>query len=106
MWEEKMGFIVLTFSKLMDNTPEVPPKYVPSSRKISRLLDVMTDVYVSATYIMELLELSDAKYFRTVYLKPAIIEGAIELKYPDAPRHPQQQYRLSEKALEWKNTSE
>ncbi len=27
MWEEKMGFIVLIFNELTDNTPEVPPKY-------------------------------------------------------------------------------
>lgn len=41
--------------------------------------------------------------FRDNYVTPALEDGAIERKYPELPNHPKQRYRLTEKALEWKD---
>lgn len=46
--------------------------------------------------------LADRKNFNQTYLMPALEEGAIERKYPNNPKHPRQQYRLTEQAKEWK----
>lgn len=40
--------------------------------------------------------------FSENYITPALKEGAIARKYPDQPNHPRQQYRLTDKALDWK----
>lgn len=36
------------------------------------------------------------QYFDKVSLKPAILSGLIQMKYTDAPNHPNQRYRLTE----------
>lgn len=36
------------------------------------------------------------QYFDKVSLKPAILSGLIQMKYADAPNHPNQRYRLTE----------
>lgn len=45
-------------------------------------------------------ELKDIRYFRKVYLKPALAIGAIEPLYP--ANHPKQKYRLTHIGIEWK----
>ena len=37
--------------------------------------------------------------FRTRYLKPAIVNGFVEMTQPDSPRSPTQKYRLTEKGV-------
>lgn len=39
--------------------------------------------------------------FREKYFLPALEDGAIELQYPEQPKHPKQKYRLTEAAKEW-----
>ena len=41
------------------------------------------------------------KYFRESYIAPALESGMIERLYPDHPKHPKQQYRLTVAAEEW-----
>ena len=36
------------------------------------------------------------------YMVPALADGSIERKYPEHPNHPEQMYRLTEKAKNWK----
>ncbi len=62
----------------------------------------MTDQYNSLTEIIGHFEVKNKTRFRNEYIVPALKEGAIERKYPDKPNHPRQQYRLTEKAKEWK----
>ncbi len=45
--------------------------------------------------------IKDLKYFREGYITPALEEGLIERLYPKQPKHPKQQYRLTEMAKEW-----
>lgn len=46
---------------------------------------------------MEKLQLNNRRYFTKEYLKIAVMEGVVELLYPDQPKHPKQKYRLTEK---------
>lgn len=52
---------------------------------------------------MNLFGLKNRTRFRKEYITPAIAEGALEMKYPNTPRHPRQQYRMTELAKTWKN---
>ena len=47
--------------------------------------------------------LKDIRYFRKMYLKPALEIGALEPLYP--ANHPKQKYRLTSVAMEWKELS-
>ena len=62
----------------------------------------MKYVFMTMSDMMEATCIRDRKYFRENYVTPALEDGAIERKYPDQPNHPKQQYRLTEKAKEWK----
>jgi ATP-dependent DNA helicase RecG len=42
---------------------------------------------------MNLFGLKNRTRFRKEYITPALAEGALEMKYPNTPRHPRQQYR-------------
>ncbi len=57
---------------------------------------------MSASVIMQKMGLTDRKNFNQSYIIPALAANFIERKYPDSPNHPRQQYRLTEKAVEWK----
>lgn len=54
---------------------------------------------------MKLLGLKDRKSFSVLYLNIALSENAIERKYPDTPKHPRQQYRLTPQAKVWKENN-
>lgn len=55
---------------------------------------------------MNLFGLKNRTRFRKEYITPAIAEGALEMKYPNTPRHPRQQYRMTELAKTWKEWNE
>ena len=38
-------------------------------------------------------------YFKTHTIQPAMIDGDIEMTYPNSPNHPKQKYRLTAKGL-------
>ena len=92
-------------SKYRPSTTQVRPKYDPSTTQVSILIKAMRNDYMTITEIMEACSLSSRKRFRENYITPALKDGAIERKYPEQPNHPQQQYQLTEKAKEWKQTN-
>ena len=88
--------------KLSSSTPQVPHKF---SQHVETLVKCMGDTYMSSAEIMKSLGLKDRKSFSELYLNVALSENAIERKYPDTPKHPRQQYRLTPQAKIWKENN-
>ena len=88
--------------KLSSSTPQVPHKF---SQHVVTLVKCMGDTYMSSAEIMKSLGLKDRKSFSELYLNVALSENAIERKYPDTPKHPRQQYRLTPQAKVWKENN-
>lgn len=88
--------------KLFSSTPQVPHKF---SQHVETLVKCMGDTYMSSAEIMKSLGLKDRKSFSELYLNVALSENAIERKYPDTPKHPRQQYRLTPQAKVWKENN-
>ena len=63
------------------------------SPSVKKLLDAMGDEELSATEIMERLELSHRPTFRKNYLNPALEQELIEMTIPDKPSSRNQKYR-------------
>lgn len=83
------------------STPQVPPKHPLSTPQVELLIQNMSDSYMSMRDIADVCDIKDLKYFRESYITPALEEGLIERLYPNQPKHPKQQYRLTEVAKEW-----
>ncbi len=81
---------------------QVRPKYVPSSSQVEKLIMRMGNDYMSIGDIMNLFGLKNRTRFRNEYIIPALKEDVLEMKYPNTPKHPRQQYRLTEKAIKWR----
>lgn len=77
-------------------TPQVPPKYPPSTPQVERLLAACLGEMLREE-LQDRVGISDRKYFRTEYLRPALEAGLIEMTIPDKPRSSKQKYRLTEK---------
>ena len=80
-------------------TPQVPHKF---SQHVETLILSFNDEYMTSAEIMGAIGLKDRKSFSELYLNAALSEKAIERKYPNTPRHPRQQYRMTEQAKTWK----
>ena len=85
--------------KLSSSTPQVPHKF---SQHVETLILSFNDEYMTSAEIMGAIGLKDRKSFSKLYLNAALSEKAIERKYPNTPRHPRQQYRMTEQAKTWK----
>lgn len=85
--------------KLSSSTPQVPHKF---SQHVETLILSFNDEYMTSAEIMGSIGLKDRKSFSELYLNAALSEKAIEMKYPNTPRHPRQQYRMTELAKTWK----
>lgn len=85
--------------KLSSSTPQVPRKF---SQHVETLILSFNDEYMTSAEIMGAIGLKDRKSFSELYLNAALLEKAIERKYPNTPRHPRQQYRMTELAKTWK----
>lgn len=85
--------------KLSSSTPQVPHKF---SQHVEILILSFNDEYMTSAEIMGAIGLKDRKSFSELYLNAALSEKAIERKYPNTPRHPRQQYRMTELAKTWK----
>ncbi len=85
--------------KLSSSTPQVPHKF---SQHVETLILSFNDKYMTSAEIMGAIGLKDRKSFSELYLNAALSEKAIERKYPNTPRHPRQQYRMTELAKTWK----
>ena len=75
---------------------------VPSLSQVEELIISINKDYLSIGDIMNLFGLKNRTRFRKEYITPALAEGALEMKYPNTPRHPRQQYRMTEQAKTWK----
>ena len=89
--------------KLSSSTPQVPHKF---SQHVETLILSFNDEYMTSAEIMGSIGLKDRKSFSELYLNAALSEKAIERKYPNTPRHPRQQYRMTELAKTWKERHE
>lgn len=89
--------------KLSSSTPQVPHKF---SQHVETLILSFNDEYMASAEIMGAIGLKDRKSFSELYLNAALSEKAIERKYPNTPRHPRQQYRMTELAKTWKEWNE
>lgn len=85
--------------KLSSSTPQVPHEF---SQHVETLILSFNDEYMTSAEIMGAIGLKDRKSFSELYLNAALSEKAIERKYPNTPRHPRQQYRMTEQAKTWK----
>ena len=85
--------------KLSSSTPQVPHKF---SQHVETLILSFNDEYMTSAEIMGAIGLKDRKSFSELYLNAALSEKAIERNYPNPPRHPRQQYRMTELAKTWK----
>ena len=85
--------------KLSSSTPQVPHKF---SQHVETLILSFNDEYMTSAEIMGAIGLKDRKSFSELYLNAALSEKAIERKYPNTPRHPRQQYGMTELAKTWK----
>lgn len=85
--------------KLSSSTPQAPHKF---SQHVETLILSFNDEYMTSAEIMGAIGLKDRKSFSELYLNAALSEKAIERKYPNTPRHPHQQYRMTELAKTWK----
>ena len=66
---------------------------------VEKLLSVLGDNVLSATEIMERLNLVHKPTFRKNYLNPALEAKLIERTIPDKPNSKNQKYRKSEKII-------
>lgn len=66
---------------------------------VEKLLSVLGDNILSATEIMEKLNLVHKPTFRKNYLNPALEAKLIERTIPDKPNSKNQKYRKSEKII-------
>ena len=89
--------------KLSSSTPQVPHKF---SQHVETLILSFNDEYMTSAEIMGAIGLKDRKSFSELYLNAALSEKAIERKYPNTPRHPRQQYGMTEQAKTWKEGNE
>ncbi len=122
-WSSDGGFVTITFKrpdfqsdiiesdkedkkiteegKYPLSTPQAPPKHPLSTPQVELLIQKMKDSYMTMRNMADVCDIKDLKYFRESYITPALQEGLIERLYPNQPKHPKQQYRLTEVAKEW-----
>ena len=122
-WSSDGGFVTITFkrpdfkSDIIENdkedkkiteegkyplsTLQVPPKHPLSTPQVEFLIQKMEDSYMTMKNMADVCDIKDLKYFRERYITPALEEGLIERLYPNQPKHPKQQYRLTKVAKEW-----
>ena len=103
---QKNNFINKEGEENVPSSSQACPKFVPSSSQVEELIIRINKDYLSIGDIMNLFGLKNRTRFRKEYITPAIAEGALEMKYPNTPRHPRQQYRMTELAKTWKEWNE
>lgn len=70
--------------------------------QVATLLKVMGDGRShTATELMKILKLSHRPNFRTLYVRPALNTGFIEMTIPEKPNSRLQKYRLTHRGLAW-----
>jgi len=65
--------------------------------QVKSLLHILSAVEMTRSEAMKKLSLAHQPSFRSNYVQPALKMGLIEMTQPDAPRSPNQRYRLTMK---------
>lgn len=117
IWSVDKGMVTVTFqrpkrdpnatqvkNKKDTSTTQARPKYDPSTTQVKELIIQMSNQFMSLRSMIAACGLKSRKRFRENYVTPALLDNAIERKYPNEPNHPRQMYRLTEQALEWKKS--
>ena len=78
---------------LTEATPQVTLQVTPQVAEMLRQLHAE----MSREALQRALDLRDRKSFVDVYLKPALMNGLIEMTLPDKPNSRLQKYRLTDK---------
>lgn len=84
-------------------TPEVTPEVTPQVTPQVQKLLVACEGTLGGEELRARTGIGDREYFRTMYLRPAIDQGLIEMTIPDKPRSSKQQYRLTDVGRRWLN---
>ena len=100
--------ITVTFQRpnYAPTTAQVRGVKDPSTTQVQELIIHMSDQFMSIKSMIAACGLKSRKRFRENYVTPALLDNAIERKYPNEPNHPKQMYRLTKQALEWKKSHE
>ena len=91
-----------------EGTKSAPSDQV--SDQVNRLIHSMGDGELSVDEILKVYKLlykqvyKSKGYFKRHTIQPAMLEGYVEMIYPDKPNHPKQKYRLTAKGIALKNS--
>ncbi|MEA5419133.1 Fic family protein [Spirulina sp. CCNP1310] len=98
--EFMLEVIMATLKQYVQTSDQVSDQATDQvSDQVQQLLAIMGDrtahpePYWTTRELMAQLDLTHQPTFRKNYLKPAIAAGLVRMRYPNQPRHPQQQYR-------------
>ena len=92
--------------KYRSSTAQVPLNYRSSIVQVQKMIQSMSEDYMTMSEIMSNMGFKHRTSFREKYFLPALENGVIEPLYPEQPNHPKQKYRLTESTIEWiKNNS-
>ena len=78
-------------------TPKVTPQVTPQVQQVLEACDGDLDRNELQTRV----KITDRKYFRTDYLRPALDQHLIEMTIPDKPQSSKQRYRLTAAGRQW-----
>ncbi|GAB6869958.1 Fic family protein [Bacteroides rodentium] len=105
IWCSDGGFVTITFKRPDFKSDTIrtdnKDKYPLSTPQVELLIQKMGYSYMTMRDMADVCDIKDLKYFRESYITPALEEGLIERLCPNQPKHPKQQYRLTEVAKEW-----
>lgn len=94
-------FITFMLRMILDTVtttaPQVSPQVTP---QVGELLAAIQGE-MGREALQSALWLSDRKSFRERYLKPALVDGLVEMTIPDKPNSRLQKYRLTDKGRQW-----
>ena len=87
----------MILNAVTSSTPQVSPQVTP---QVGELLAAIR-YEMGREALQSALGLSDRKSFRERYLRPALVDGLIEMTIPDKPNSRLQKYRLTDKGRQW-----
>jgi hypothetical protein len=93
---------------VQDGTKSAPSDQV--SDQVNRLIHSIGDEELSVDEILKVYKLlykqvyKSKGYFKRQTIQPAMLEGYVEMIYPDKPNHPKQKYRLTAKGIALKDS--
>ncbi len=83
-------------SKYSTITKQLPSKLRASTEQVNKVLNFCMEAK-SSKEILSHLNLKHREHFRSAILKPLLLEGMLEMLYPEAPNSPKQKYVTTQK---------